>query len=123
MRTLLVAIGAMGAAVGVVQVIIPAYADARGTNAIAGLLLAALSAGSLIGGVVYGARAWPGTPAARLPVLLLASAPVSRARPGRRRRARGPPLLARAAAPPAMVGSTLLDIVVPGHVTEAFSVT
>jgi hypothetical protein len=33
-------------------------------------ILAALSAGSLVGGLVYGARAWPGPPSLRLAVLL-----------------------------------------------------
>jgi len=126
MRTLFLAIAALGAAVGVVQVMIPAYADARGTEALAGPLLAALSAGSLIGGLAYGARAWPGTPAARLPVLLLALAaglallaPVD-----------GPVALATLLllsglllAPTMVSVSTLLDTVAPGHVTEAFSVT
>jgi predicted MFS family arabinose efflux permease len=126
MRTLFLAIAAMGAAVGVVQVMVPAYADARGSEALAGPLLAALSAGSLLGGLAYGARAWPGTPAARLPVMLLALGA-------------GLALLAPFEAPaalaallllsglllaPAMVSvSTLLDTVAPGHVTEAFSVT
>jgi MFS family permease len=126
MRTLLVVLAAMGAAVGVVQVLVPAYADDRGSTAIAGFLLAALSAGSLAGGVVYGARSWPGAPAARLPVLLLglgagfaALAAVD-----------APVLLAALLllsglllAPTSVVGSTLLDAVVPrGSVTEAFTV-
>ena len=67
----------------------PTIAAARAS---AGLLLAALSAGSLIGGLVYGARRWPGTPAARLPALLLALGGGLRAagaggRAGRARRA------------------------------------
>jgi hypothetical protein len=126
MRTLLGALAAMGAAVGVVQVLIPAYADAHGAAATAGLLLAALSAGSLAGGVIYGARPWPGSPAARLPALLLGlgagfaalaavDAPV----------VLGAVLLASGLllAPSTVVGSTLLDVVVPrGSVTEAFTV-
>ena len=125
MRTIFVALGAMGAAVGVIQVLVPAYAEDRGSEALAGILLAALSGGSLIGGLVYGARRWPGTPATRLPVLLLALGA-------------GLALVAAADAPgpiivllllsgvllaPATVSaSTLLDSVVPhGAVTEAFS--
>ena len=38
----------------------------RGSPAAGGLLLAALSAGSLIGGLVYGARTWPGSPPRQL---------------------------------------------------------
>ena len=126
MRTLLVALGAMGAAVGVVQVLVPAYADARDSTAIAGLLLAALSAGSLAGGLVYGARSWPGAPAARLPVLLLGLGAGFAALA-----AVEPPLLLAVLlfgaglllAPASVVGSTLLDVAVPrGSVTEAFTV-
>jgi MFS family permease len=125
MRTLVVALAAMGAAVGIVQVAVPAFADERGSAAAGGLLLAALSAGSLVGGLVYGARRWPGSPAARLPVLLLglaagfallavADAPAVLA-----------VLLALAGlllAPTTVVGSTLLDTAAPpGTVTEAFT--
>jgi MFS family permease len=126
MRTLFLALAAMGAAVGVVQVMIPAYADARDSSALAGLLLAALSAGSLAGGLAYGARTWPGHPATRLPVLLAglgaAFAVLAAVDP--------PGLLAvlllgggLLLAPTTVVGSTLLDVVVPrGSVTEAFTV-
>ena len=66
---------AFGTAVGIIQVAVPAFADARGSAAPGGVLLAALSAGSLVGGVVYGARTWPATPAA-------ASRPAPRPRRG-----------------------------------------
>jgi hypothetical protein len=126
MRTLLVALGAMGAAVGVIQVLVPAYADARDSTAIAGFLLAALSAGSLAGGLVYGARSWPGTPAARLPLLLLGLGAGFAALAA----VEAPLLLAvlllgsgLLLAPTTVVGSTLLDVAVPrGSVTEAFTV-
>jgi MFS family permease len=126
MRTLVLAIATMGLAVGIVQVAVPAFAEERGGTGVAGLLLAALSGGSLIGGLVYGARRWPGTPAARLPALLLAlgagfallavaDAPAPLAA-----------LLLLAGsllAPVTVVGSTLLDTVAPpGTVTEAFTV-
>ena len=64
--------GAFGTAIGVVQVLLPAFADERGSAAAGGLLLAVLSAGSLAGGLVYGARSWPGSPPRRLVVLMLA---------------------------------------------------
>jgi MFS family permease len=126
MRTLLVVLAAMGAAVGVVQVLVPAYADDRGSTAIAGLLLAALSAGSLAGGVVYGARSWPGAPAARLPLLLLGLAAGFTALGAVHAPAALAALLLASGlllAPTTVVGSTLLDAVVPrGSVTEAFTV-
>jgi predicted MFS family arabinose efflux permease len=126
MRTLALALTTMGTAVGIVQVAVPAFAENHGGAGVAGLLLAALSGGSLIGGLVYGARRWPGTPATRLPALLLAlggafallavaDAPA--------------PLAAlllmtgSLIAPVTVVGSTLLDTVAPaGTVTEAFTV-
>ena len=126
MRTVFAVLAAFGIAVGIVQVALPAFADERGDAATGGLLLAALSAGSLAGGLVYGARAWPGSPAGRL------AAPA--ARPRRRLRAAGAragPLVLAALlvlaglllAPTTVIGSTLLDHVAPrGTTTEAFTV-
>ena len=126
MRTVMVVLGAFGTAVGVVQVLLPAFADERGSAETGGLYLALLSAGSLAGGLIYGARSWPGSPARRLPVLLLALGT-------------GFALLAAASvpavlavllvasglvlAPATVVASTLLDTAAPpGTVTEAFAV-
>ena len=126
MRTVFGVLGAFGIAVGMVQVALPAFADERGDAATGGWLLAALSAGSLAGGLIYGARAWPGTPAVRLAALLLglgagfallalAHAPLVLAA-----------LLVLAGlllAPTTVIGSTLLDHVAPpGTTTEAFTV-
>jgi MFS family permease len=124
-RTVFAAVTAFGAAMGVLQVAIPAFTAAGGSAEQGGLLLAALSAGSLVGGLVYGARSWPGRPATRLALLLAAVAggcallavPDSSA------------VLAVAlviaglfVAPTAIVGSALLDVVAPpGTVTEAFA--
>ena len=60
MRTLAAVLRAFGTAIGIVQVLLPAFADERGSAETGGLLLALLSGGSLIGGLVYGARSWPG---------------------------------------------------------------
>ena len=126
MRTVLLVLGAFGIAVGVVQVLLPAFADERGSAETGGLYLALLSAGSLAGGLVYGARSWPGAPQRRLPLLLLALGG-------------GFALLAAAGspgvlavlllacglvlAPTTVVASTLLDTAAPaGTVTEAFAV-
>ena len=103
MRTVLLVLGAFGIAVGVVQVLLPAFADERGSAETGGLYLALLSAGSLAGGLVYGARSWPGAPQRRLPLLLLACGLVL--------------------APTTVDASTLLDTAAPaGTVTEAFAV-
>lgn len=125
MRTVIGVLALFGAAYGIVQVAVPAFADERGSAAGAGILLAALSAGSLAGGLVYGLRVWPGTPQVRLTGLLLGlgggfallsvadSAVVLAV------------LLVACGllfAPTTVVGSTLLDTVAPaGTVTEAFA--
>ena len=126
MRTLCAVLLAFGIAVGIVQVAVPAFAIERGSTALGGVLLAALSAGSLVGGLAYGARAWPGSPAGRLAILvfLLGAGFALLAL------AQGPWLLAAlllfaglVMAPATVVGSTLLDSVAPrGTVTEAFAV-
>jgi MFS family permease len=126
MRTVFGVLAAFGTAVGIVQVAVPAFAAERGSAAAGGVLLAALSAGSVIGGLVYGARSWPGTAPRRLAALLLglctAFALLSVA---------GTQLALAALlvlsglllAPTTVIGSTLLDTVAPsGTVTEAFTV-
>ncbi|WP_053226747.1 MFS transporter [Solirubrobacter soli] len=126
MQALLAVLLAFGVALGIVQVAVPAFAAAHGSAAAGGLLLGALSVGNLTGGVVYGARSWPGTPAFRLTVLLLALG----AGLAFLSRAGSPAILALqlalaglVLAPSTVVGSTLLDHVAPpGTTTEAFAV-
>jgi MFS family permease len=125
MRTVFAVLAVFGSAVGIVQVAVPAFADERGSAAAGGLLLAALSAGSLVGGLVYGARTWRGSPPTRLTILMLvlggAFALLSLAQSA--------PVLAillvvcgALFAPTTVVGSTLLDSVAPaGTVTEGFA--
>ena len=125
-RTLCAVLLGFGTAVGVLQVALPAYAAGRGSAADGGFYLAAISAGSLCGGLVYGARRWPGALEQRIPPLLLWIAG-------------GCLLLAAASAPVAVVAATLaiglmfapattacsalLDTTAPpGTVTEAFAV-
>jgi len=126
-RTLFLVLLAFGTAVGVLQVALPAFAAGRGSAEAGGFYLAAISAGSLVGGLVYGSRRWPGRPPLRLAVLLLAlgtgcllvaaaTVPVA--------------VLAAALAvgltlaPTTVVCSSLLDTAAPaGTVTEAFAVT
>jgi MFS family permease len=126
MRTVFAALASLGAAIGIVQVAVPAFTAADGSAAAGGVLLAALSAGSLVGGFVYGARSWPGLPAYRLAALLalLAAGCTLLA-------AAGTPLTLAIVllgvgvllAPATIVGSALLDAVAPaGTVTEAFTV-
>ncbi len=65
--TLLVLAGLAGA-LGAVEVTVPAFATARDAPAAAGLLAAALSAGSVAGGLLYGVRGGRGEARRRLPV-------------------------------------------------------
>jgi MFS family permease len=56
MRTAICSDIPFGALFGLLDVAVPAFAKAHGSSALAGLLLAALAVGSMIGGVIYGSR-------------------------------------------------------------------
>ncbi|WP_133913469.1 MFS transporter [Streptomyces sp. NBC_00582] len=60
----------VGIALGSITVASVPYADEHGGDAVYGWLMAALGLGALVGGVVYGARQWAGTPERRLRVLV-----------------------------------------------------
>ena len=68
-RVMTVALGAVAVAFGVMDIVIPAVAELAGDPSAAGWLIASIAAGSLVGGLVYGGRAWPGTVVTRLRVL------------------------------------------------------
>jgi predicted MFS family arabinose efflux permease len=63
-------LGGLGAGIGFIEVAIAAFAEARGSEGAAGAVLAALSAGGIVGALVYGARRWPGSNALHYAVLL-----------------------------------------------------
>ncbi|MGQ4513801.1 MFS transporter [Streptomyces sp. DW26H14] len=70
---LLVLLGAflfVGVALGSITVAGVAYSDGTGRASVYGWLMAALGLGALLGGIVYGARSWPGAPERRLLVIL-----------------------------------------------------
>ncbi|MGP3949036.1 MFS transporter [Streptomyces sp. 7N604] len=60
----------VGLALGSITVAALAYSDDHGSDAVYGMLMAALGFGALAGGVVYGARQWRGAPERRLRVLV-----------------------------------------------------
>ncbi|KUJ67198.1 MFS transporter [Streptomyces albus subsp. albus] len=64
----------IGLALGSIAVAAVAYADEHGGGMVSSYLLSALGVGALIGGVVYGARQWPGSPEGRLRLLVAALA-------------------------------------------------
>ncbi|MEU1404276.1 MFS transporter [Streptomyces sp. NPDC005728] len=60
----------VGVALGSITVASVPYADDHGGDAVYGWLMAALGLGALVGGTVYGARRWTGTPERRLRLLV-----------------------------------------------------
>ncbi|MEU6041006.1 MFS transporter [Actinomadura sp. NPDC047616] len=70
LRVLLLALACAGIALGVYAVAVVAYAEREGNDAASGLLLAAMAAGALTGGLVYGARQWRGEPHVRMQWLM-----------------------------------------------------
>jgi MFS family permease len=59
LRTLVLLTVPVGAALGVLDIGMPAFARAHGHPSTAGLLLTAFAIGSMTGGVWFGSRAWP----------------------------------------------------------------
>jgi predicted MFS family arabinose efflux permease len=125
MRTVFFVLVAFGAAFGILQVAVPAFADERGAAETGGLLLAAIPAASLVGGLLYGARTWPGALSARFPALMLVLAGTYAVLSVADSHALLAALLLLCGllfAPTTVVASTLLDTVAPrGTVTEAFA--
>jgi MFS family permease len=56
MRTALSSDLPFGMLFGLLDVAVPAFAKAHGSSAVAGLLLASLAVGSMVGGIIYGSR-------------------------------------------------------------------
>ena len=74
LRILLLSLACAGIALGVYALAVVAYAERSGSDLASGLLLACMAGGAFTGGLVYGARPWPGEPHRRLPWLLAALA-------------------------------------------------
>jgi MFS family permease len=70
-RVMVVALGFVAVVFGAIDVVLPAVAEFAGQPGAAGSLVAAIAGGSLVGGVVYGARVWPGTLRDRLRVVIV----------------------------------------------------
>jgi MFS family permease len=69
MRVLVVALAIGAAALGALEIAVPAFAEREGSRADAGWLLALWGAGSLAGGLVYGSRRWQGSLSSRFLVV------------------------------------------------------
>ncbi|HEX8078844.1 MAG TPA: MFS transporter [Jatrophihabitans sp.] len=76
-RTLVVILASMfwvGSSIGVLNVVVVAYAEQAGSQSYSGGLLGTASIGGLVGGLLYGARRWRGDGVRRLRWLLAAMA-------------------------------------------------
>ncbi|MEO6501804.1 MAG: MFS transporter [Jatrophihabitantaceae bacterium] len=76
-RTLVVILASMfwvGSSIGVLNVVVVAYAEQMGSQSYSGGLLGTASIGGLVGGLLYGARRWQGNGILRLRWLLAAMA-------------------------------------------------
>jgi MFS family permease len=83
MRTLVLALAGVGAAIGIWEIGVVAAARREGATEVAGILLAAWAAASAVGGLWYGAQSWRAAAGRRFLVLLallaLACAPMAAA--------------------------------------------
>ncbi|MEV0577124.1 MFS transporter [Streptomyces sp. NPDC050392] len=61
LASLFVALAGVGCAIGALNVLAVALSDDHGRQMLSGLLPAAFSSGSFLGGLVYGCRTWPGS--------------------------------------------------------------
>ncbi|MEE1786913.1 MFS transporter [Streptomyces sp. SP17BM10] len=66
LRVLFAALTGTGVALGAVNVLALAAAERHHASWLVGVMPAALSVGSMLGGLAYGRRAWPGSPARHL---------------------------------------------------------
>ncbi len=73
-RVIALAIAFAAVAFGVLDITVPAVAELAGDRSDAGRMIATLATGSLLSGIVYGARPWPGTLPGRLRTLAVALA-------------------------------------------------
>jgi MFS family permease len=125
MPALLLAVTAMGATIGLIQVALPAFADRHGATELAGVLLAAFAVGSLAGGTLYGARQWRWDAARQLRTILiaLAASVALLAAPGGMLAMTALAALAGAGMAPAFAVSFLLcdDVSAPGSAGESFT--
>lgn len=62
----LVVLTAVGCVLGTVEIVAPALAEKQNAVAVSGWLLAAIAAGSAIGGLIYGHLIWPATLGAKM---------------------------------------------------------
>ncbi|MER5453442.1 MFS transporter [Micromonospora sp. NPDC002389] len=72
--TLMFVVASISVVLGVLQVVVPAFAEERGVAHLSGVSLAAFATGSLLGGAIYGAGRWRRSSVRQLRLLLPAIA-------------------------------------------------
>lgn len=70
-RVMVLAFGCIAVVFGVIDIVVPAVAELAAAPEASGRMLAAIAGGSLLGGLVYGARSWPGSLDQRLRLLVV----------------------------------------------------
>jgi MFS family permease len=60
-RTIVIAAVPVGFGFGAIEISLPAFAQEHGVRELAGVMLATWSMASVVGGLAYGARSWPGS--------------------------------------------------------------
>jgi MFS family permease len=125
MQVLACTIASTGCVIGVLNVAVPAVAQNEGNASAAGVLLAVLSASSMVGGVCYGGRSWRTGPGRRylwlLGVFAVVVAPLPAA--GSFAQLGGLLLVAGLAYAPITISAYLLldDLAPAGAMTEAYT--
>lgn len=71
LRCVLLAFLFVGGTIGMLNIVVVAYAETQQSTALSGIILGANAFGALIGGLAYGARDWPGDAQSRLAWLML----------------------------------------------------
>lgn len=69
MKVLLIVAGLSGVMGGAIEILLPVFAENDGRTELAGVGFAVLAIGSIVGGVIYGARRWGGSVSFRLALL------------------------------------------------------
>ena len=125
MRVLVGTLTCTGAVIGVLNVTVPAAAQRQGMASAAGVLLAALSASSMLSGLYYGGRGWKSSLAHRCAFLAGLLAVLAVPLPAARSVGQlgGLLVLVGLAYAPSMITAYLLldDLAPPGTLTEAYT--
>ncbi|MEY3019194.1 MAG: hypothetical protein RLZZ272_178, partial [Actinomycetota bacterium] len=71
LRVMVLAYATIAASFGTFDLVAAAVAERSGVPSAAGMLVSIIAFGSLLGGITYGSRVWPGTPLVRMRVMVV----------------------------------------------------